>query len=92
MKIKEIVESYLDSSKQTSLIYKQKYLHCVENFDAYIQHHGTDGANILFKEIIYQTKDELVDFILKGESTYGEMVTSRNKLEEKIKNSSGLTY
>ena len=51
----------------------------------------TGGANVHFNNIINETKDEFIDFLLSRETSYLAMKNSRDGLEEKIKNSGGLT-
>lgn len=92
MKINELLESFIQSSDNLCEYYKQEYISIINNFDDYIKYHGTDGANIIFDKIINITKDSLIDFVLSQEQSYRSMIDARNKLEEKIKKSSGLSY
>ena len=83
--------SYDVDDIESSLLYKNTYDSAVTNYDDYVRHYGTDGANVHFNKIINETKDEFIDFLLSRETSYLAMKNSRDGLEEKIKNSGGLT-
>jgi hypothetical protein len=93
MKIKELFESKF-SSEHSEFVenYIKIYKRSVTYFDAYIKKYGTSGANTEFTKNINATKDGLVDFVIKTTPGYYQMIEARNKLEEKIKNSGGISY
>lgn len=92
MFLHELFESKTESDSDYCEKYLVKYTNAYHNFDTYVQHYGTDGANIIFRDIILSTKDPVVDWTIKKEKFYDEMVSARNALETKIKNSNGLSY
>ena len=94
MKIRELFETEFssDTTDQFVQTYRNLYESAVEYFDIYVQQHGTDGANVEFSRKINDTKNEVINFLIKSTTGYHEMVDARNKLEEKIKNSNGLSY
>jgi hypothetical protein len=92
MKIFEILESIYESSTDYSKKYKDQYINAINNFDVFIDHHGTAGANILFDKLINETKNIVVDFVLKADKSYSAMIEARTRLEEKIKKSNGISY
>ena len=91
MKIKELFESEFNSESECQ-IFKLKYETAIFEFDTYIDHFGSEGANIMFSKMINVTKDELYNFVLSSAPSYSGMIVARNELEEKIKNSGGLSY
>ena len=91
MKIFEILES-VHESNDYSKNYRDQYINAIDNFDLIVNHHGTEGANVIFDKIINVTKDTYIDFTISQDESYTEMIEARNKLEEKIKNSNGLSY
>jgi hypothetical protein len=92
MRIFELFESQFNSSGSFNDYYTKLYIGQVKNFDSYVAHHGTDGANVIFNSYITNTKDELLNMIISKEPGYNKMIQAREALEEKIKNSGGLSY
>jgi hypothetical protein len=94
MKIRELVETEFSSNDDTDVAekYLRIYEGAIEYFDDYIERYGTQGANIEFTHNINKTKGEFIDFVLKSYPSYHAMIDARNRLEEKIKNSNGISY
>jgi hypothetical protein len=92
MRIFELFEGQFDSASSLNEYYTKLYIGQVKNFDSYIAHHGSDGANAIFSSDITKTKDELLNMIISKEPGYEKMIQARESLEEKIKNSGGLSY
>jgi hypothetical protein len=92
MKIFEILESIYETSTDYSKKYKDQYINAINNFDVFIDQHGTAGAKIKFDKLINETKNIVVDFVLKADKSYSAMIEARTRLEEKIKKSNGISY
>ena len=92
MKIKDILESEFDSRDSYCNLHRRIYQNVIDNFDSYVQRHGTAGANAIFTEMINQTKEDITAFVISEDPGYAKMLATRNELEHKIKNSGGLSY
>jgi uncharacterized protein YdcH (DUF465 family) len=70
----------------------------IDNFDAIVQHHGTDGANVHFGKIIRNINNvdwfisTIADSDPKYRTAFNKINELKDKLEEKIKNSGGISY
>ena len=70
----------------------------IENFDAYVQHYGSKGANIKFNNLIDNV--ETIDWHMrivaeadpKLQKSYNKMIDSKNRLKDRIDNSNWLSY
>ena len=70
----------------------------IKNFDIYVQVYGTKGANVKFDEMIHNVNESewYFNFLTTNKPEMKKyrdrMLDSKKALEEKIKNSGGLSY